>query len=50
MSFPLESAVIYRVLIYSIRARLLHDIMEEFCYIYTLTYKLRHKVQGRPLS
>lgn len=40
----------YRVLIYSIRARLLHDIMEEFGYIYSLTDTLLYKVRGLPLS
>lgn len=38
------------MLIYSIRARLLHDIMEEFCYIYTLADKLLYEVQGLSLS
>lgn len=48
--FSLQSAVIYRVLIYTIRARLLHDIMEEFCYLYTLTDKLVYEVRGLSLS
>lgn len=43
-------AVIFHVLIYSIRARLLHNIMEEFCYVYTLTDKLLYGVQGLQLS
>lgn len=47
--FSLQSAVIYRVLIYSILARLLHNIMEEFCYVYTLTDKLLYEVRGLSL-